>query len=332
MSKELTTKNTASLSQRFTAMVLKEFETSVGELSVTEHQRDLIQGYFIGIDEALRTAEANRISRNKWAKDPNHLPYIWQNINMNKLAIDVKHYSKMGLDIRQPNFINPIPYKNGNKYDLTWIEGYSAKIFKAEKYALNKPKNVVIELVHKNDTFEVYKKDRDNEVENYIFQINPFNRGDVVGGFGYIEYDDEKENRLIIMTLEQMMKRKPKYASVEFWGGEKKGKGGTEQVEGWLDEMLYKTLVHYVFHSRHIPLDPKKIDDAYLHAKVEEVRATEYQSLSEADEYANVVEIDTTPNIEAVEINELTGEIVDETTETTETAEEVEVLEADDLP
>ena len=52
--------------------------------------------------------------------------------------------------------------------------------------------------------------------------FNEFARGDIVGGFYYHIYQDKPEkNKLVVMPLKEILKRKPQYASAEFWGGEK---------------------------------------------------------------------------------------------------------------
>ena len=48
-----------SASQRFTNVVMREFTKSSGNVNLTQHQQNLIQGYFIGCDNALRAAEEN---------------------------------------------------------------------------------------------------------------------------------------------------------------------------------------------------------------------------------------------------------------------------------
>ena len=49
--------------------------------------------------------------------------------------------------------------------------------------------------------------------------MNSFDRGKIVGGFGYIEFEDATKNKLIIMTLKDIEKRKTRHAAAEFWGG-----------------------------------------------------------------------------------------------------------------
>jgi hypothetical protein len=51
-----------AMSEKFTNHVLREFGSNVaGALQVTDYQRQLIQGYFIVIDRALKAAEDERL-------------------------------------------------------------------------------------------------------------------------------------------------------------------------------------------------------------------------------------------------------------------------------
>ena len=143
-----------------------------------------------------------------------------------------------------------------------------------------------------------------NQVESYRFIINkPFDRGAVVGGFGYIEYTDPQKNELVIMTLHDIEKRKPAYASPNFWGGTQKvwenGKQVEKQSEGWFEEMCIKTIKREVYSAKHIPRDPKKIDDAYQYMKMREARIAELEAQAEIDANANGEIIDTTPTLAA---------------------------------
>src|SRR5690606_25150160 len=102
---------TASPSERFTQAVMKEFPTGTGgAVELTSFQRKLIQNYFIKLDGVLREAEAKRMSKSEQYRDA--LEFNWNNVNMNKLALDVVAYSSIGLDPLQKNHISPIPYKN----------------------------------------------------------------------------------------------------------------------------------------------------------------------------------------------------------------------------
>ncbi len=318
-----------TMSERFTNLVLREFGSNVaGALQVSEYQKRLIQGYFIAIDRALKIVEEARIRKNESNKDhkyDNNLPVTWNNVNLNDLALDVVHYAKMGLDMMMDNHLFPIPYKNNktNKYDVTLMPGYNGIQYIAEKYAVEQPKAVTIELVYSTDTFKPIKKSKDNQVESYIFEINnPFDRGEIVGGFGYIEYEDPVKNKLIIMTRKDIEKRKPAYAAAEFWGGTTKvwenGKQVEKETDGWFEEMCLKTIKREVYSAKHIPRDPKKIDDNYQYMKMREARYAELEAQAEIDGYANTIVIDTTPTmpeepkqLQGPQIEPETGEIIE---------------------
>lgn len=316
-------------SERFMQTVMREFGSGVpGELRVTDYQRSLIQGYFIGIDRALKTAEEGRERKNKSNSDhkyDNTLPIVWNNVNLNDLALDVVHFARMGLDMMQDNHLFPIPYKNNktNKYDITLMPGYNGIQYIAEKYAVETPKAVTIELVYSNDDFKPIKKSAANPVEGYEFDIpNAFDRGEVVGGFGYIEFADPAKNKLILMSRADIEKRKPRYASAEFWGGKKTewidGKRTEVEMEGWFEQMCIKTIKREVYSAKNIPRDPKKVDDTYQYIKAREARYAELEARVEIDANANMILIDTDDSgaQEPIYVDVDTGEITEVVTET----------------
>lgn len=264
-----------SHSERFTNAVMREFSANNGgQLNLTSFQKKLCQNYFIKIDMMLKDSEIKRLQK-KSNQDPT--PLTWENVNLQKLANDVIIYSSVGLDPTQPNQLNPIPYKNKHtgKYDITFIPGYRGIELKAKKYGLDMPDEVVVELVYEKDKFVQIKKDSNHKVESYVFEVTEnFDRGEIVGGFYYHSYFDKPEkNKLRVFTKKDIDKRKPEYASVEFWGGEKdkwqynqetqrNEKVGKEQVEGWYDEMAYKTIYRAAYNA--ITIDSEKIDSNYL--------------------------------------------------------------------
>lgn len=269
MSTAVTTQAQPSQSERFTNAVIKEFSSNNGAVTITPFQKKLCQNYFIKIDQTLKDAEKKRLAKSEEYRDA--LSLSWENVNMAKLAVDVIAFSSVELDPTQPNHINMIPYKNtaNNKYDMGFVIGYRGMELKAKKYGLEVPTDVVVELVYSNDTFKQYKKDRNNQVESYDFVINDnFNRGEIVGGFWYHEFEDfPTKNKLKVFSLKDIEKRKPAYASAEFWGGEKDKwvsgkKVGKEKIEGWFEEMALKTISRNAFNA--ITIDSKKIDDNYL--------------------------------------------------------------------
>lgn len=262
------TKNMAA-SERFTNAVLKEFAANAGTVELTVFQKKLIQNYFIKLDQSLQLAETKRL------KTPEHnreqLAYKWENLNMAALAQHVVGLSSVGLDPLQPNHVNLIPYKNGhtNKYDITPIIGYRGLGLKAIKFGLEVPDTVIIEVLYENDTFKPIKKSFQNPIEKYEFEINDWkNRGAIVGGFYYHIFNARPDkNKLRFFTLHDIEKRKPKYASAEFWGGEKTtysgGKAsGKEKIEGWFDEMVYKTVYRAAYND--ITIDSQKINEQFI--------------------------------------------------------------------
>lgn len=259
-----------SQSERFTNLVIREFSTNAGMVpDLTIFQKRLVSNYFLIVDRNLRKAEQTRLSKSERYRDA--VPVTWENINMAQLAIDVVAAARVGLDPAQPNHINILPFKNNasGKYDLTFIVGYRGCELKATKYGLNFPDDVVCELVYSTDKFIQIKKDLNNRVESYIFEVTDnFNRGTIVGGFYYHHFLDKPEkNKLRVFSMADIEKRKPAYASVDFWGGEKdiwenNVKTGTKHVDGWLDEMAFKTLCRAAYNS--ITIDSSKIDDDFM--------------------------------------------------------------------
>lgn len=256
-------------SARFTNAVMKQFSNTSGEVKLTSFQKKLIQNYFIKIDAILETSEIKRMAKKEEYRDP--LAYTWANINMQKLAMEVVSLSSVQLDPLQPNHINPIPYKNNTtgQYDITFIIGYRGFELKAKKYGFEAPDDVIVEVVYSNDIFKPIKKSVNNRIESYEFEItDAFNRGEIVGGFYYHSfYDQPEKNKLRILTMGDINKRKPKTASAEFWGGEKDKwvngkKSGKEQVEGWFDEMVYKTIFRAAYND--ITIDSEKIDEHFV--------------------------------------------------------------------
>jgi len=294
-------KKTATPSERFTNEVLKQFVGNVGQVETTPFQKRLIQNYFIKLDQTLKSSELKRLAK-KTNQDPT--PVTWDNINMPKLAIDVMSFSLIGLDALQNNHINLIPYKNNatGKYDITFIIGYKGLELKAMKYGFEIPDDVVVELVYSNDKFKQIKKDINNRVEGYTFEVvDDFNRGEVIGGFYYhIFTKNPTKNKLKVFSLKDIEKRKPKYASSEFWGGivDKWENGkvvGKEQVEGWREEMMLKTIYRSAYND--ITIDSEKIDEHLIRMMDNDshdkpIPTTEQTVSEEIEELANTEVID----------------------------------------
>lgn len=291
-------KQELSLSARFMNKVMTEFTSGVGEIALTNFQKRLVQNYFIAINTALQKAEAKRLQKNssKYAKDKDResLPVTWINVNMEQLAQNVVACARIGLDPALRNHVAMSPFKNNatNKYDIVFIEGYRGIELKSMKYGLDIPDEVVVELVCQNDKFKPLKKSFSNKIESYEFEIvNPFDRGEIIGGFYYHAFTSRPEkNKLVMMSLKDILKRKPKYAAPEFWGGEKAKwedgkKVGVEAVEGWYEKMVYKTVYRAAYGD--ITIDSQKIDDDFLRLSQMEDSIAKHQAEAEIAERAN---------------------------------------------
>lgn len=264
--------------------------TGGGRIALTERQKQLIYGYGIQIDQALALAELNRLEKNRKNRDheryDNPDPINWRTIDARALAQKMVHYAQMGIDMAQKNFLFAIPYKDNSRtaptgtkmYNVTLMMGYNGIRYIAEKYAQVPPKSITVELVYSTDTFRPFKKGRNNPCDSYELEIgNPFDRGKVVGGFGYIEYADPARNKLIIMSKREIDKRKPKYASGNFW---------SEGDDGWYEAMALKTLTRAVCDPKNIPIDPEAAGRSWQNIQAEEVYAAEMEAMEAAEESA----------------------------------------------
>jgi len=241
-------------SARFLAEVERQFVAEVGsERMFTPLEKRLAQHMYLAVDQSLKTAEADRVRKNKGGAE-----YAWTTIDRQKLALDTVHRISLGLDALIPNHIWPVMYFNGAKkmYDIDLRIGYVGRDYVARTHALDSPVAIVYELVHETDTFRALPRSSTREVEGYEFEINnPFDRGGIVGGFGYVVHDDERKNRLILVT-QRDFERSKKASKSTFWSD--------NDVE-----MHLKTVFHRV--AAKIPMDPEKVNaSAYAAVMTEE--------------------------------------------------------------
>lgn len=302
MSEQSVVKAEQTMSERFMQKVIAEFGSGVGEVALTDFQKRLVQNYFISLDASLKMAEEKRVKSNAAKKEDKHknmLPITWSNVNMELLARNVVAAARIGLDPAQKNHIHMIPYKNNTtgKYDIGFIEGYRGIELKAKKYGLDVPDGIIVELVYSKDKFKPIKKDRNNKIESYEFEVtNAFDRGEIIGGFYYHIYTANPEkNKLVVLSIKDIEKRKPDYASTEFWGGEKDvwengKKVGKETVEGWYEQMCYKTI--YRAAHGNVTIDSQKIDDDYIRLSQMEQTMKEAEVAAEIAANANTDAID----------------------------------------
>lgn len=292
-------------SERFTQAVQKEFVSKAGKLELTPLQEKLIQNYFIKLDQVLKDSEKKRLMKSEQNRDIT--PIAWGTVNMEKLSLDVVAFSSLGLDPCQKNHLSFIPFKNNStgKYDVNLMIGYVGMELKAKKYGYDVPDVVTTELVYFTDKFKQFKKDKDNPIESYSFDVtSDFDRGEIIGGFYYKQYfSNPEKNTVKVLSRKDIEKRKPKYASIEFWGGEKKKYNSSEieKVEGWEDEMFLKTIKRAAYDS--IPIDSAKIDENLLRvieAQDDYVKADVQQEVSEKAN-AETIGFDSYEDAEIVE-------------------------------
>ena len=237
------TKAEPTFSQRFTSAVVREFAGQVGVIQLTPLQERLAQHLFVAIDNQLKVLDAKRATTNKQAA-----PIDWPHINMAKLAVDAVHRVQLGLDALIPNHIHAIPYFNTRleKYDLDLRIGYAGADTYKRKMATEPPIDIIYELVYETDIFEPVKKDENSSCESYVFDVKkPFDRGEVIGGFGYIQYQEKAKNKLVLVSKADFDKSRKAAKSDAFWSS-------------YPREMMYKTLVLRTL--KHIPVDPEKVD------------------------------------------------------------------------
>jgi recombination protein RecT len=261
-------------SERFMNNIQSQFAAEVGSpIAFSDYERALAQHMFLKLDSVLQELEAKRL---KDGRDK-VTPYNWHNINMRKLSLDAVHTVQLGLDALIPNHIHPVPYFNGKekKYDLDLRVGYVGKAYYRMEAAVEKPKDIVIELVYSSDVFKPMKKSFRNEIESYEFEItNPFDRGNIIGGFGYLVYDDPSKNKLITVSEKDFENSRKAAQSDKFWSKHP-------------EKMRYKTLVHRV--TENLQIDPKKVNASYLHV---ESKDSEEEVRREVSENANKEIID----------------------------------------
>jgi len=301
-------KKEPTAAERFAGTIYRQFTAEAGNTpEFTEYERTLAQHLFLKVDAILKDFETKRLD-----KGGKNLPYEWKNINMTKLAIDAVHRVKLGLDALIPNHIHPVPYFNtrDNRYDLDLRVGYVGKDFYRQENARDKPESIRYELVYTTDNFKPIKKSFNVDCESYEFEItNPFDRGDIIGGFGYIDFGEanKSKNMLVIVSKKDFNKSKGHAQSKTFW-------------DNHPTEMMYKTLVHRV--TEKLALDPRSVNAAsYSHVEFQEndseiiayreIEGNAHNEMIDADVVmnGNGTYVD---NTSGVTVNDSTGEVIEE--------------------
>lgn len=291
-----------AISRRFLSDVEKQFQAELGAgPKFSEFEKRLTQHMYLKVDAALKFAETKR----KGGKE-----FSWFTIDRQKLAIDTVHRVSLGLDALIPNHIHPVCYWNSHKevYDVDLQVGYMGRDFIARRHAVHPPLDIIYELVYDSDHFKALPRSSSREVEGYEFEIeNPFDRGAIIGGFGYVIYDDERKNRLVLVTQRDFNRSK-----------------NASKSNFWRDndvEMHWKTVVHRV--ASKIPLDSEKVNASALAAVTagDDGPSTDEQVALEAHGHANqeLLELDDGDD-RTIDMD--TGEVLEEEDEPAQPAPE----------
>lgn len=265
-------------SQSFLAKIERQYKAELGEsIPWSPLQKTLAQHLYTFLDASIKVLNAKRDQDKQ---------ITWDRVNMQKLSLDAVHRISLGLDALIKNHLHVVPYynKNTGMYDIDLRIGYEGKAYCRPKLAVETPLSVVVELVHETDVFEPFFRDRNNEVESYSFKVtSPFNRGKAIGGFGYIQYEDSRKNRLVIVDQRDLERaEKASQSPDDFWSDKKHR-----------EEMQRKTVIHRVYEK--IPLDPVKVNAANYEAlEAPYVEAIEAEIVDEAHTMAlrNVIDIE----------------------------------------
>lgn len=236
---------------RFTNKVLECYGDQSNGSEITEREKDIVKGYFMSIDLALRNSKQG---------------YTWGMVEIDKLAPRLSHYARLGLDMQLDNHLSPVPFKNNDtgKIELTLIPGYEGRKYIAKKFAIEPYEDIIVKLIGKNDTFKPIYKDANHEYDDYIYEENnPFDHGEIIGGFAYVCYSDKTKNKITVMSISEIKKHEPPKGST-FWTGK------------WKEKMWIKTLV--IEACKSISLDADKIRE--YRKDIDQLKADELNTVS----------------------------------------------------
>lgn len=282
-----------TIAKRFTDAVVTAYGDVAMGIEVTPKQMQLISNYYIKLDEMIRNPDSKIQS--------------WKQIRLHELATTLAHMAKLNLDMSLGHLsFMPFEHKNTNTFDLAPVISKDGEWYIAKTFGLDPPDDYVIELVYENDNFSVSKKDSNHEYDSYIFEIkNPFSRGKIVGGFGYLIYKDKTKNKIITMSETEILKYKPRWAKDSFWTGE----NGKKMYEKTIAKQLFKK----------VPKDPSKVNevkDSFKKIESQELSYNASFAQNEIDENmcsGEVIDIEIEPvenTVEVVEGSNLFGDEV----------------------
>lgn len=187
----------------------------------------LSDNFFNALDASIKKSESERALNEYKRNDPK---IRWSSIsNFDTVLQSSIVYSNLGIDPLAEDMLSFIFYKSkSNGYDITFVEGVSCMEILARRYGINCPDNIKIELVYSTDVFKVIKKDINNPEDTCIHNvINPFERGEILGGYSLSQFENSSYNKLREMSIKEINKRT---------------KETTSFFKKWPKEMCEKTL------------------------------------------------------------------------------------------
>lgn len=253
-----------TVSEKFVARIEKQFAGELGSaVAWSQVQRTLAQHLYIKLIAALDDAENRRYPK---TGENAKKPIIWANVDDVKLAMRCVHIINLGLDAYQKNHIFFIPYWNNRteRYDIDIRIGYMGEDHCRRKFSLDPIVDITYQLVFEGDEFDIVRNGQGVEVPEYhpksYFEAPT---DGIIGGFGYIQYEDVRKNKVIPIAKREFEKAQTASKGTEFWGGmqtewQNKKKVETGHDDKFFNEMCFKTIVHRV--CAKIPLDPAKVN------------------------------------------------------------------------
>ena len=140
-------------------------------------------------------------------------PKKWEQIDFEDFIMNSITHANMGIDPFARKTLYFIPRGAKLCIDLR----YECLEFLAQNFGINKPINVTTEIIYSNDKFSLVKKDLSNPRDGYLFQIpSPLDRGAICGGVYLKEYENERLDKAVFMSLAEINKRTK--ADTSFFG------------------------------------------------------------------------------------------------------------------
>lgn len=275
-----------TIAERFVKSVERHFKAELGTaVQWDELQMVLAQHLYIKIDEDLKALQAKGKAVN------------WGNVNMTKLAINGVHLVNLGIDGLIPNHVSCVPYKDGaltksegrDMYTLALRPGYAGKLLTYAKASVDPIVRIRTYLRIKGDRFKPILTSRGDDFEYEPGEGTLAGSEEFEGGFGFIEYEDPRKNKLVLVTLRDFARSE---AASKSKGTQSKDEETGEIVTTgnfWKAnpvEMREKTVIHRTAEA--IQLDPVKLNNVSLKfVNVIDVEAVEHEMEEEMAERAN---------------------------------------------